>query len=135
MEGVRADGSEMSLSGAHKAAFRREATQDGQVFAIRDTAGFPAPADTDGRRAVPFWSKSTRAERVVAQVDAYRGFEIVPVSVDEFLGGWLSSLERDGLLVGVNWAGSRASGFDLTPAQVIRWFAETEVAVKRMTRQ
>jgi hypothetical protein len=125
----------MSLSGAHKAAFRREATQDGQVFTIRDGAGFPAPADTDGRRAVPFWSKPTRAERVVAHVDAYRGFEIVPVSVQEFLGGWLSSLERDGLLVGVNWAGSRASGFDLTPTQVIRWFAETEVAVKRTTRQ
>lgn len=55
--------------------------------------------------------------------------------VEEFLGGWLSSLERDGLLVGVNWAGLRAGEFDLTPAQMIRWFAETEVAVKRTTRQ
>jgi hypothetical protein len=60
---------------------------------------------------------------------------VVPVFVEEFLGGWLSWLELDGLLVGVNWAGLRASGFDLTPAQVIRWFAETEVAVKRTTRQ
>lgn len=60
---------------------------------------------------------------------------VVPVSVEDFLGGWLSSLERDGLLAGVNWAGSRASGFDLTPAQVIRWFLETELAVKRTTRQ
>ena len=125
----------MSLSGAHKAAFRREATQDGHVFAIRDGAGYPAPADTDGRRALPFWSKATRAERILAQVSAYREFTIVPIPVQDFLGGWLSSLERDGLLVGVNWAGSRASGFDLTPSQVIRWFAETEAAVQRTTRQ
>ena len=40
----------MSLSGAHRAAFRREAAQQGQVFAIRDPEGFPAPAGEDGRR-------------------------------------------------------------------------------------
>jgi len=113
----------MSLSGAHKAAFRREAAQEGRVFAIRDAAGYPAPAGADGHRSVPFWSKPTRAQRVVGQVAAYQGFEIVPFSVDDWLAGWLSSLERDGLLVGLNWAGARATGFDMTPAQVLRWFA------------
>jgi hypothetical protein len=125
----------MSLSGAHKAAFRREATQDGRVFTIRDATGVPAPADADGRRAVPFWSKPTRAQRVVAHVNAYRGFEVVPVPVEEFLSGWLSSLERDGLLVGVNWAGSRATGFDMTPAQMLRWFAEAEGPIEHTTQQ
>lgn len=115
----------MSLSGAHKAAFRREATREGWVFTIRDAAGVPAPADADGRRAVPFWSKATRAQRVVAHVDAYRGCEIVPISVEEWMSSWLSSLERDGLLVGVNWAGTRATGFDMAPAQVLPWFAES----------
>src|SRR3954447_20155027 len=112
----------MSLSGAHKTAFRREAAREGRVYAIRDAGGFPAPADAAGHRAVPFWSKPTRAQRVVAHVDAYRGFEVVEVSVEDWLSGWMSSLERDGLMVGVNWAGSRATGFDMTPAQVVRWF-------------
>jgi Protein of unknown function (DUF2750) len=125
----------MSLSGAHKAAFRREATQEGRVFTIRDGIGYPAPADPDGHRAVPFWSKPTRAQRVVAHVDAYRGFEIVPVTVREWLVTWMSSLERDGLLVGVNWAGSRATGYDMTPVQVLRWFAEVDVAAEQTTRQ
>jgi hypothetical protein len=113
----------MSLSKAHKAAFRREVMQDGRVFAIRDGEGYPAPSDPEGRRAVPFWSKPTRARRVVDQAAAFLGFEIVVIELDDWLGGWLPCLERDEMLVGVNWAGARATGFDLTPAQAAEWFA------------
>jgi hypothetical protein len=114
----------MSLSGAHRAAFRREAGREGRVFSIRDPEGMPAPAGDDGRRAVPFWSKPTRAGRVVDQVAAYRGFEVLAVDVDEWLDQWLPRLEKDGMLVGVNWSGARATGYDLTPAQVRQWFAD-----------
>jgi len=87
----------MSLSGAHRAAFRREATQEGQVFAIRDPEGFPAPAGDDGRRAVPFWSKPTRAQLIVKHVTAYGGFEVVPIPVEEWLSTWMTRLEHDNL--------------------------------------
>ena len=116
----------MSLSGAHRAAFRREASQEGQVYAIRDPEGFPAPAGDDGRRVVPFWSKPTRAQLIVKHVTPYRGFEVVPIPVEEWLSTWMTRLEHDNLLVGVNWAGARATGYDLTPGQVLRWFAELE---------
>nr|WP_127504463.1 DUF2750 domain-containing protein [Actinoplanes solisilvae] len=118
----------MSLSGAHRAAFRREAGQEGRVFSIRDGAGLPAPVGEDGRRTVPFWSKPTRAGRVVDQVAAYRGFEVVSVDVDEWLGTWLGRLEADRMLVGVNWSGIRATGFDLPAAQVRQWFADEPAA-------
>lgn len=125
----------MSLSGAHKAAFRREATQEGRVFAIRDPGGFPAPADAGGsRRAVPFWSKPTRAQRIVKHVEAFRDFEIVQIPVDVWLSDWLIHLERDRLLVGVNWAGGHATGFDMPPGEVLRWFAELEDPVDVTTR-
>ena len=124
----------MSLSGAHRAAFRREAAQGGQVFAIRDPAGFPAPAGDDGRRAVPFWSKPTRAQLIVKHVTAYGGFEVVPIPVEEWLSTWMTRLEHDNLLVGVNWAGAKATGYDLTPGQVLRWFAELESDVAEDTR-
>ena len=116
----------MSLSGAHRAAFRREAAQQGQVFAVRDPEGFPAPAGEDGRRAVPFWSKATRAQLIVKHVPAYGGFEVVPIPVEEWLSTWMTRLQQDNLLVGVNWAGAKATGYDLTPGQVLRWFAELE---------
>jgi hypothetical protein len=112
----------MSLSGAHTAAFRREVPQEGRVWAIRDAQGFPAPPDAGGGRAMPFWSKPTRVKRVVGQVPGYGGFDVVEIPFAEWLDRWLPGLERDGLLVGVNWAGARATGFDVAPAQVAGWF-------------
>jgi hypothetical protein len=73
---------------------------------------------------MPFWSKPTRAERVIGAVAAFRGFDVVEIPVDDWLDSWLPGLQRDGLLVGVNWAGARATGFDLAPVQVAGWFAE-----------
>src|SRR4051812_708776 len=78
-------GEGMSLSGAHRSAFRREAAQEGRVFSIKDDSGFPAPADGEGRRSVPFWSKPTRAQRIVQHVEAFHGFEVVQIEVDDWL--------------------------------------------------
>jgi hypothetical protein len=72
---------------------------------------------------MPFWSTWSRARRVVAQAPAYREFEIVAIPMAEWIERWLPSLERDGLLVGINWAGAEATGLDLAPAQVTAWFA------------
>ena len=112
----------MSLSGAHRAAFRREAPQEGRVFSIRDEAGFPIAKDTDGSMTLPFWSKSSRAQRVVGQVDAYHDFDVVEIDLTDWLDRWLPGLEREGYLVGVNWAGPKATGYDVAPGQVARWF-------------
>ena len=114
----------MSLSAAHTAAFRREVLVESRVWSIRDAVGHPAPQDPAGRRAMPFWSKPSRAGRVVGAGPAYRGFDVVEIPVDDWLDSWLPGLQRDGLLVGVNWAGARATGLDLAPTQVAEWFAE-----------
>src|ERR1700753_3529652 len=114
----------MSLSGAHRAAFRREAPPEGRGFSIRDKSAYPAPRDSDGRRALPFWSKASRAKKVVDQVAAYRGFEIVEIDLDDWLGRCLPGLSDDDCLVGVNWAGAKATGYDVAPGQVIGWFSE-----------
>ena len=112
----------MSHIAAHTAAFRREVPGEGRVYAIRDSGGYPAPKDPDGNRAMPFWSKWSRARRVVVQAAAYREFDIVEVPVAEWIERWLPGLERDGLRVGINWTGSGATGYDLEPAQVRAWF-------------
>ncbi|MEV4706458.1 DUF2750 domain-containing protein [Actinoplanes sp. NPDC049316] len=112
----------MSLSAAHAAAFRREVPQEGRVWSIRDAGGFPAPRDGDGTRAMPFWSKQSRAQRVVTAVEAYRGFEVVDIPLADWLDSWLPGLRRDGVLVGVNWAGARATGYDVDPDRVSSWF-------------
>jgi hypothetical protein len=112
----------MSLSAAHSAAFRREAPREGRVWTVRDAAGYPAPRDTTGDRAMPFWSKPSRAARVVDAVPAYGGFDVVEIPLADWLGSWLPGLARDRLLVGLNWAGTHATGHDVAPAQLAEWF-------------
>ncbi len=67
----------------------------------------------------PFWSRRSRAERVISTVAAYRDFEAVAVALDAWRDRWLPGLQRDGILVGVNWSGQSATGYDIEPAQVM----------------
>lgn len=109
----------MSASAANADAFYAEVLGNGQVWTIRDDDGFLAP-EADGVRAMPFWSTKNRAEKVIQGVDAYHGLGLVALSLDEWRTRWLPGLRRDGFLVGVNWSGARATGYDLTPDEVER---------------
>lgn len=109
----------MSVSAAHADAFYKEVLKRDEVWAIRDDEGFPAPP-SDGKRVMPFWSAKSRAERIVANVEAYRGFEVVALPLTEWRARWLPGLGKDGLLVGLNWSGGLATGYDLEPSDVER---------------
>jgi len=67
---------------------------------------------------MPFWSTLSRVERIIKTVPAYAGLSPVEISLDEFMAKWLPGLEKDGLLIGVNWSGARATGYDLEPARL-----------------
>jgi hypothetical protein len=107
----------MSTSSAHASAFYREVLTNGRVWGIRDEAGFPAPK-TDSGRSMPFWSSESRAKAIVANVEAYQQFRVVPLDLDEWRARWLPGLGRDGMLVGLNWSGDRVTGYDLAPMDV-----------------
>jgi hypothetical protein len=83
------------------------------VWTLRDDGGYPAPMNREGVRAQPFWSSRKRVEKVVARVPAYSGFAVVEITLETFLDKWLPSLEANGLRVGVNWSGPRATGYDI----------------------
>ena len=108
----------MSTSAAHAAAFYEEAARERTVWGIRDENGFPAPVNGSGERSMPFWSLRSRAERVVEQVPAYAGFEVVEIPLDAFVERWLPGLATDGLLVGLNWSGTSATGYDIPATEV-----------------
>jgi hypothetical protein len=108
----------MSVSAVHADAFASEAHAAKAVWAIRDANGFPTSTNASGETAMPFWSKESRARRVIEGVDAYRDFEPVRLELEVFVGHWLPGLERDGLLVGLNWSGKRATGYDMLAEDV-----------------
>ncbi|MGI8613025.1 MAG: DUF2750 domain-containing protein [Nocardioidaceae bacterium] len=108
----------MTLSAAHFSAFFAEVERSAQVWTIRDKGGHPAPESNEAR-AMPFWSTRKRAQRIVDEVAAYRGFDIMAVPLDHWRERWLPGLQRDGLLLGLNWSGDRATGYDVDPADVL----------------
>jgi hypothetical protein len=91
------------------------------VWTIEDANGAPAPAGEDGRRVMPFWSTRSRAQRIIDTVPAYAGFVPRSLSLQAFEDRWLPGLQRDGLLVGINWSGARATGYEVGPETVAGW--------------
>jgi len=108
----------MSISAAQANAFYREAVENRVVWTIRDLEGVPAPVSTSGQRAMPFWSLQSRAVAVIESVPAYARFEPLAIPLDVFRERWLTGLEKDGLLVGLNWSRSKATGYDVSPQDV-----------------
>lgn len=108
----------MNIAAPQSAAFFDEIVAHGAVWAIRDEGGFPAPRTRSGERAMPFWSLESRARKIIDSVAAYESFQTFRLTLAEFENDWLVGMEKDGLLVGVNWAGKRAVGYDMTPGDV-----------------
>jgi len=109
----------MSNVASHAEAFYRQVASSGVLWTLRDSGGFPAPANETGQRAQPFWSSRSRVELIIQGATAYRGFEPVEISWQAFKERWAPGLTQDNIFVGVNWSGATAKGYDLTPAQVV----------------
>jgi len=110
----------MSQSASQAAAFYRDVAAGKRVWTLKDDGGFPAPKTSSGERAQPFWSSLSRVERIIQTVPAYAGFRPHELSWEEFRDRWIPGLTKDGLKIGVNWSGARATGYDVEPATVQR---------------
>lgn len=110
----------MSVAAAQADAFYEEYLTSGVVFTVQDDGGTPAPLNSSGIRAMPFWSKRSRAEKVIANVPSYAAMKVVEISGDAWTEKWLPGLEKDGILVGLNWSGQYATGYDLSIADLTR---------------
>jgi hypothetical protein len=109
----------MNQSATQAATFYRDVAKSQKLWTIYDEAGYPAPLNSDGKRVMPFWSSLDRVEKIIRSVPVYAQFKPEELSWNDFLTRWGPSLIKDGLLVGVNWSGSRAVGYDLMPDVVI----------------
>ena len=52
-------------------------------------------------QVMPFWSQPELAEPHCC--DDWQHYQVVPVSLEEFLDDWLPGMHKDELLVGINW--------------------------------
>lgn len=110
----------MTQAASQATTFYREVARTRRLWTIRDKAGFPAPMNPEGKRSQPFWSSRSRAEAAIRNVPAYAGFQPHELFWDDFSTKWVPGLVRDGILVGVNWSGASALGYDVEPEAVLR---------------
>jgi hypothetical protein len=89
-----------------------------RLWTVRDSGGFPSPLNADGQRSQPFWSSLSRVEKIIKTVPAYTVFEPFELSWADFAAKWVPGLTRDNVLVGLNWSGLRAVGYDVDPMSV-----------------
>lgn len=108
----------MRISSINSKAFFAEVAESQTVWSIRDENGIPAPKNSDGLRSMPFWSSERRALNCISQIPDYGGFEAFQIDLVDFVAKWLPGLTKDQILVGVNWVGERASGYDMRPDEV-----------------
>jgi hypothetical protein len=108
----------MSQAASQWAAFAREIAVHRRLWTVKDDGGHPAPMTPSGVRAMPFWSSLSRVERIIRNVPAYSTFTPHELSWEEFRDRWIPGLTKDGIQVGVNWTGPRATGYDIDAAGV-----------------
>ena len=109
----------MGQSASQAAAFYKDVARHGRLFTVYDDGGYPAPLKSDGRRSQPFWSSESRIRRLAKACPAYAPFQIEELSWAAFKEELVPSLEKANLLVGLNWSGKGATGYDLEPRDVI----------------
>ncbi len=108
----------MSQSASQAQVFYIEVARSRCLWTIRDEGGFPAPKASWRRRATPFWSSPGRVDKIISNVPAYSGFAPYELSWSDFDRAWIPGLVKDKYLVGVNWSGLRAVGYDVEPLLV-----------------
>ena len=109
----------MSIAAAQADAFFREVQLRGEVWSICDELGFPTSTNASGETSMPFWSSEKRAMSIIKSVTAYCDFTPEPIPLATFVKRWLPGLQKDGLYCGLNWAGARATGYDLSAADLM----------------
>jgi Protein of unknown function (DUF2750) len=111
----------MSQSGSQAAAFFRDVRQNRVVWLVRDDDGSPTHISADGKRSLPFWSTSARAQRAAKIWGC--GLRVESMPLHAWCDRELPDAARDGLVIGINWSGPRLAGWSFTPMEVLNRLA------------
>lgn len=109
----------MGISSVHAQKFYEEVAENKIAFTVRDEGGYIAPKTSEGKRSMPFWSSKNRVKKIIENVPAYKDFWIVELNFRDFKR-WCATLKRERQLVGMNWSGKLARGYDMRPNEVLR---------------
>ncbi|MDP3821199.1 MAG: DUF2750 domain-containing protein [Burkholderiales bacterium] len=101
-------------AGAHAHAFYREVAKYNDVFTL-GKGGVPMLVQGAAGSVLPVWSSRSRAEKIVANASGFSGLTILGMPWDEFEKTQVPQLERQSILLGINWGGKAANGYEVAP--------------------
>ncbi|KAA1268702.1 DUF2750 domain-containing protein [Leptospira interrogans] len=110
----------MGQSSAQYHQFFIEIKKSEKIWTLRDEGVFPSPISVSGNRVMPFWSSKRRVQSIIKNVNTYSLFKPYEISYQDFINRWLPGLKNDHFLVGINWTGSKVTGYDLEPEEVLK---------------
>ena len=113
-------------AGTQAHAFFEEVSETGDVWSLSGGQSMFVVYSASGARVFPLWSSRRRAQIIVETVPGYEGCKVLRSSWSNFVENWVAILERDGVLVGLNWAGTRAKGLEIPVKLLVR---EMEAAI------
>ena len=77
--------------------------------------------DTD---VMPLWADEKQAKNYCS--DEWAGYQAVKSSVDDYLEFWVSDLNYDGVLLGLDWLVEQDNSIEVDPIEVAKAFADHE---------
>ncbi|WHY78647.1 DUF2750 domain-containing protein [Neobacillus sp. WH10] len=99
-------------------SFFEELEKNQKVWTIENEQGVPTATNMEGQCFLPFWSSKLGAEKIIASVRVYQEYKPIEILLDDFLN-WLTELEDDGLMIGINWRGKQLIGHEMEPSEII----------------
>ncbi len=106
--------------------FLLDAVDYGIIWGIVDESGEFAvsPSEEDDEIDVmPFWSSEEYAADVC--VDEWSIFTPEAIELDDFIDNWLPGLQKDRILVGINW-NKDLDGYEVEPLTLAEDLLETD---------
>lgn len=95
-----------------------DAIETGCVWVLESDEGFALCPSVDNEEldVMPMWSQPEFAKLHVQ--DEWKGYQVVPIAVEELLDEWLPGMHGDLILVGVNW-NAALEGAELEPLDLL----------------
>ena len=103
--------------------FMAEAIDHGCIWGLEGPDGWAICASEkyETTDVMPFWSQPEFAQAHCK--DEWEGYQVVPVSLEEFLDDWLPGMHEDVFLVGPNWT-EDLEGLEVEPLDLLKEFED-----------
>ena len=109
----------MSVAAANARKFYEQVVAERRVFTFVDDGSYLV-FKIGGAEVIPFWSHRSHLDSVQEFDPKFLSYEPDEISLEDFLAKTLPQLDREKIRVGVNWSGSRLTGYDLTVDELKR---------------